>query len=98
MVVQLVRTPACHAGGRGFDPRPLRHLPVVVPSSFNSVTVEEFTELGVNVVIYVNQMLRAAYPSMLKAAELILENGRSVEAEEDCMSIKEILEMIPGTK
>ena len=25
-VVQLVRTPACHAGGRGFDPRPLRHL------------------------------------------------------------------------
>ena len=71
---------------------------VVVPSSFNSVTVEEFTELGVNVVIYANQMLRAAYPSMLKAAELILENGRSVEAEEECMSIKEILEMIPGTK
>ena len=25
VVVQLVRTPACHAGGRGFDPRPLRH-------------------------------------------------------------------------
>ena len=71
---------------------------VVVPSSFNSVTVEEFTELGVNVIIYANQMLRAAYPSMLKAAESILENGRSVEAEEDCMSIKEILEMIPGTK
>lgn len=26
LVVQLVRMPACHAGGRGFDPRPLRHL------------------------------------------------------------------------
>ena len=27
VVVQLVRTPACHAGGRGFKSRPLRHSP-----------------------------------------------------------------------
>ncbi len=71
---------------------------VVVPTSFNSVTIEEFEEMGVNVVITANHMLRAAYPAMLKVANSVLENGRSLEAEPDCMSIKEILEFIPGTK
>lgn len=71
---------------------------VVVPTSFNSVTVEEFVEMGVNVVISANHMLRAAYPSMSKVAKSILKNGRSLESEKDCMSIKEILEIIPGTK
>jgi phosphoenolpyruvate mutase len=71
---------------------------VVVPTSFNSVTVEEFSKMGVNIVIYANHMLRAAYPAMLKVAKSLLKNGRSLEAEPDCMSIKEILEIIPGTK
>tara|TARA_B110000008_G_C16940398_1_gene552216 strand:+ start:101 stop:1411 length:1311 start_codon:yes stop_codon:yes gene_type:complete len=70
---------------------------VLVPTSFNSVTVDEFIELGVNVVISANHMLRAAYPAMLKVANSILVNGRSLEAEPDCMSVKEILEIIPGT-
>ena len=71
---------------------------VVVPSSFNSVTIEEFEKMGVNVVITANHMLRAAYPAMLSVAKSILKHGRSLEAEPDCMSIKEILEFIPGTK
>ncbi len=71
---------------------------VVVPTSFNSVTIEEFIDLGVNVVISANHMLRSAYPAMSRVAKSILENGRSLESEEDCMSIQEILEIIPGTK
>lgn len=71
---------------------------VVVPTSFNAVTVEEFIDMGVNVVVTANHMLRAAYPAMLKVAKSVLENGRSFEAEPDCMPIKEILEFIPGTK
>jgi len=71
---------------------------VVVPTSFNSVTVEEFTEMGVNVVVTANHMLRAAYPAMLKVAKSILENGRTLEAEPDCMPVQDILSFIPGTK
>ena len=71
---------------------------VVVPTSFNAVTVEEFIDMGVNVVVTANHMLRSAYPAMLNVAKSVLENGRSLEAEPDCMSIKEILEFIPGTK
>ena len=51
---------------------------VVVPTSFNSVTTEEFTKIGVNIVIYANHMLRAAYPGMVKVAKLILKHKRSV--------------------
>lgn len=71
---------------------------VVVPTSFNSVTIEEFAKMGVNVVVTANHMLRAAYPAMLKVAKSVLANGRSLESEPDCMSIKEILEFIPGTR
>ena len=71
---------------------------VVVPTSYNSVTIEEFEKMGVNVVIYANHMLRAAYPAMLNVAKSILIHGRSLEAEPQCMSINEILEFIPGTK
>lgn len=71
---------------------------VVVPSSFDRITETEFEKAGVNVVIYANHMLRAAYPAMLGVAKKILSNERAYEARPECLSIKEILEMIPGTK
>ena len=43
-------------------------------------------------------MLRASYPAMLKAAQTILEAERSLEVNDMCLSIKQILELIPGTK
>lgn len=68
---------------------------VVVPSSFNTVTEDEFIERGVNIVIYANQLTRSGFPAMQKAAESILENKRAKEADDLCMSIKEILTLIP---
>lgn len=71
---------------------------VVVPTTYNHVTEDELASWGVNVVIYANHLLRAAYPAMVKCAESILSNGRSYEANDVCMPIKDILELIPGTK
>ena len=68
---------------------------VVVPTSFNSVTEEEFQARGVNIVIYANQLIRSAFPAMMRTAECILENHRAKEADEQCMPIKEILTLIP---
>ena len=71
---------------------------IAVPSSYNAVTEQELAKRGVNIVIYANHLLRAAYPAMVKTAESILEHGRSLEADSELLSIQEILELIPGTK
>ena len=68
---------------------------VLVPTSFNSVKEEEFRERGANVVIYANQLMRAGFPAMKKAAELILTHRRALECDEFCMPFKEIIRLIP---
>lgn len=68
---------------------------VVVPTSFNTVTEEEFKARGVNVVIYANQFTRTEFPAMRNAAKLILENHRAKECDDICMPIKDIISLIP---
>ncbi|HPA63613.1 MAG TPA: phosphoenolpyruvate mutase [Spirochaetota bacterium] len=76
-----------------------KNIPLVlVPTTYNKFTEDELAEWGANVIIYANHMLRASYPAMLKCAETILKSERSLEADDMCMSIKKILELIPGTK
>ena len=76
------------------------HTPIVsVPTTYNQFTEEELASWGINIVIYANHMLRSAYPAMVKCATSILEHSRSMEAAEQyCMPIKDILNLIPGTK
>lgn len=69
---------------------------VVVPTSFNTVTEEEWKARGVNVVIYANHLIRSSYPAMKRTAETILRCHRAKEADEAyCMPIKKILSLIP---
>lgn len=68
---------------------------VVVPTSYHSVTEEELKRRGVNVVIYANQLIRSAFPAMQETAKTILKHHRAMEADAACMSIKDILTLIP---
>lgn len=77
---------------------PNRKTLVVVPSSYNSITEDELEKAGANVVIYANQLLRSAFPAMQSTAQSILKHSRSLECDESMLSIKEILNLIPGTK
>lgn len=67
---------------------------VVVPSSFNSITESELKKHGVNIVIYANQLLRAAFPAMQDAAKSILKHHRAEEIDNKLMSIKDIITLI----
>lgn len=68
---------------------------VVVPTSFNQVTEEEFQAHGVNIVIYANQLTRTGFPAMQRAAESILRHHRAMECDGECMPIKDIIRLIP---
>ena len=68
---------------------------VAMPSTFSQVTEQQFVDAGVQVVLYANHLLRSAYPAMLKTAESILQHQRAYEAEEQCTSIEQIVDLIP---
>ena len=68
---------------------------VLVPTSFNSVTEEEWKERGANIIIYANQLMRAEVPAMQKAAETILKYHRAEECDAMLMPFKDIIRMIP---
>jgi len=70
---------------------------IVVPTSYNSYTEEQLVSNGADIIIYANHLLRASYPAMVNAAKSILKNQRSKEADDNLISIKEILNLIPGT-
>jgi len=68
---------------------------VLVPTSFNAVTEEEFKKRGANIIIYANHLTRAGFPAMQNAAKMILEHHRAKECDATLMSIKDIITLIP---
>ena len=67
---------------------------VVVPSSFNTITETELSQHGVNIVIYANQLTRAAFPAMENVAKDILKYHRAKEVDDKLLPIKKIISLI----
>jgi len=67
---------------------------VAVPSTYSKTTESMLIKNGFKIVIYANQMLRAAYPAMQDAAKSILKNKRSHEIENKISSVKEVINLI----
>ena len=67
---------------------------VSVPSTYSKVYEKDLTKYGFKLVIYANQLLRAAYPSMVNTARSILKNSRAYEADKNIIPIKEIINLI----
>jgi len=67
---------------------------ILVPTTYNWMKEEELNSLGANIIIYANHLLRSSYKSMKEVAKEILKNERSLEVNDMCTSVKEILELI----
>jgi phosphoenolpyruvate phosphomutase len=80
----------CARYGRFASRKPL----IVAPSTYNSVYEAELQAAGVNVVVYANQLLRAAYPAMTRVARSILEHGRAFDSEANCLPLEEAVRLV----
>jgi len=70
-------------------------IPLVsVPSTYSKVYEKDLIKNGFKLVIYANQLLRAAYPAMQDTARIILEKSRAFEADKNIIPIKEIINLI----
>jgi phosphoenolpyruvate phosphomutase len=70
-------------------------IPLVsVPSTYSKVYEKDLIKNGFKLVIYANQLLRAAYPAMQNAAKMILKHRRAFEADKKIIPIKEIINLI----
>lgn len=70
-------------------------IPLVsVPSTYSKVYEKDLIRNGFKLVIYANQLLRAAYPAMINTAKSILYNSRAFEIDKKIIPINEIINLI----
>ena len=67
---------------------------IAVPTTYNIISDDELINLGVDIIIHANHLLRASYKSMIDTATLISKSRRSYEADPTITSVKEIFSAV----
>ena len=67
---------------------------VAVPSTYSKTYEKNLYKNGFKIVIYANQLMRAAYPAMKRTAEIILKSGRAFESEKNIAGINQVINLI----
>ena len=69
----------------------------IITQNLNSITLEDFSKIDINVVIRTDGML-FFFRAMINDANSILKNSRSIENEINNFSIEEIYKQMIGKK
>lgn len=67
---------------------------VIVPTAYNTIYEQDMFEAGADIIIHANHLIRSGYKAMDACAKTILNSERSFEANDICLSIKDILTLI----
>jgi len=75
-----------------------RPILVSVPTTYNNYDEKSLIDLGFNIVIHANHLLRASHKAMKEAAQIILNDGKSERVDNQITTVKEIFEFVGHDK
>ena len=67
---------------------------ISVPTTYNSIKDSELKDLGFNIVIHANHLLRASFEAMSETASKIIDSDRSKEVDDQIVSVKKVFSIV----
>lgn len=75
-----------------------RPLLVSVPTTYNNYTEKALIDLGFNIIIHANHLLRASHQAMKETAQIILNDSKSERVDKNITPVKEIFQFVGHDK
>ncbi len=70
------------------------NIPLIcIPTTYNKIKFNKLKEIGINIIIYANHIVRSSFKAIEKISKDILKYQRTYEIENKCASISKILKI-----